>query len=1092
MKKYIISLLLMFSTFLYGANGVVDKDTVLDFEGITTDGSVQEIGDKYKEDYGITFSPGSLVVVDSDDGGTGNFANEEAPGHTIAFFTDAEHLIMNVEKGFTHGFSFYYSAIDYNGTVVVYVGLDVTGKPIGTLNLTTLTQLDEETQTDKGYYNVREQATAEFEGTAKSVSFAGVANKIGFDKISFNGTVPAVALDVSLSLEDITRDSSSDTSDTFKIKFENVKLLSDGSIIENFCYNYFFKVTDENNSSLGASQISYGDDGCLQDSNNKNQVEAFFDINFIDGTKNYFENGIVEICDRSTRECEEIKGIEDFSVYGTNFNIKYHAFSFPNGAWNKADRSNSNNIAYSALPIIDEYIKPLSHASLWDNIGWTKDYTVYIKDWLGVYVPTVKQNSEDSHGLCHGMAYASIANFNHSESLNVWGIGGDVKTEWTKQIKEHELKLKTSPRPFNADNIYSTYSNNDTESFKKIIYYFITQSSYLSRKLKGNWIGSYAFDKNIENEASRKFLIDLLKNGKPFSMRFSLAPKGGHAVVGTQLIRFNDTDKWYNYDNVYPDGYKYFLVNDNKSYTIENKNNTIRNSDSSILYTIKNFGGRFSDDPLNIYNIETKENESVARSITRNVDVDNETYEYNLFNHISLSLIGGRYLSVKEKTTNEALPLLPIIDNLEEGKAYSDNANIFSNKLYLPNTSIYEVTVQKDASFPFLKLFAKVPNENGEIEIINYENIQSSEDSDTVARFYVGVDNTDKSMKRDDGNDYAADYNQTMPLSITPVESLQASLLTTGVNLLWINTQHPNLKETVIVRKEGNESISPTDGTVLYTGLDENYLDTTIDNNKLYYYTAFSISETDEVSQATSVSTDTYKYSVYGTTAAADSVGITNVQATLLNSDNSSTISISTTDENGNYSFNNLTNGTYNVDYQHAFYQSISQEIKVEDVSFKADQTLVGLPYLAIEANNGFKIGSIESIYWDGKNISDEQVNIKLFRNDTWETIFENIDFADKSVKWRVTAPADENATLQISLVSDNTILTEKEVNIGNGSVNYDLNHDGKIDIVDIMQVASKWNSKQNDGKYELIFDFNNDGKIDIVDIMSIVSKWGL
>ena len=119
-------------------------------------------------------------------------------------------------------------------------------------------------------------------------------------------------------------------------------------------------------------------------------------------------------------------------------------------------------------------------------------------------------------------------------------------------------------------------------------------------------------------------------------------------------------------------------------------------------------------------------------------------------------------------------------------------------------------------------------------------------------------------------------------------------------------------------------------------------------------------------------------------------------------------------------------------------------------------------------------------------------MNIKLFRNNVWETLFKDVSFEDKSVKWRVTSPADENATLQVSLVSNNTVLAEKIVNIGDGSVNYDLNYDGKIDIIDIMQVASKWNSKLNDGKYELIFDFNNDGKIDIVDIMSIVSKWGL
>lgn len=1085
MKKLIISLLLIFSTFLYGSNGVVDKNTVLDFEDITPTGKSMEIADFYNEKYGIIFNGSAYVGGDKDDTdeGTGNFANEPKPGHTVASFLESDNLTMNVAKGFTNGFSFYYSSIEYDGNVTVYDGLDGTGKILETMQLSALGS-DEDGGDPNGSYNKWEVGKVSFDGTAKSVSFAGVANEMGFDKISFDGAPPAAALDVSLELEDITRDTITDFSDAFSdlfiIKFENVKLLSDGSKIENFCNKYSFKVIDENNEDLGAKQTK-----CTQDPKDFTKVKINFDINFIDGKKNYFENGIVKICDRETGECNPIDDIKNFSVYGTNFNIKHDAFSFENGKWLKALRKLvvTNNIARVTKTIADEYINEEHREELWNNVGWRGEIT-----W------------RNSVGLCYGMSHVSVAQFNHdiTDDSKIWGLGGNIKTEWAKQILEHETELKTKPIPLDTHALYQLNSNN-IEVMKKIIYYFSSQAWFHSRKTKGNWIGSYNswhWMFNISEE--RKYLMELLKDGKIFTMSLDYKKNknkiSSHAVTVTQLIKYNNNDKWYIYNNNVKDEYQYLIVVNNdynkfENYLIKDKNanNQYWNIDSIYVEA-----GVKGDDPLNIYNQNITTNKSVARAkeIARNVTP--KSYEYNLFNHISLSLIGGKYISVKEKTTNEVLPLLPIIDNLEEGKAYSYNANIFNNKLYLPNSSIYEVTVQKDASFPFLKLFAKIPNANGEIEIINYENIQSAEDSDTIARFYVGVANTDKSMKRDDGYDYSPDYNQTMPLTITPVKSLQASLLTIGVNLLWVNTQHPNLKNTVIVRKEGSAPLNQTDGTVLYTGLEESYLDDTIDNNKLYYYAAFSISTTDEVSQATSISIDTYKYSIYGKIVDANGASVANLKVTLLNADRSKTITISVTDKNGNYSFNNLTNGTYNVDYQHTFYQSISKEIIVEDKSLSSDLSVVGLPSLFMEANNGLKIGSIETIYWDGKNIENEQINIRLFRNNTWKILFSNIDFSDKSVKWRVTAPADENATLQISLVSDNSVLAEKDVNIGNGSVNYDLNYDGKIDIVDIMQVASKWNSKINDSRYDIVFDFNNDGKIDIVDIMKIVSKWGL
>ena len=56
---------------------------------------------------------------------------------------------------------------------------------------------------------------------------------------------------------------------------------------------------------------------------------------------------------------------------------------------------------------------------------------------------------------------------------------------------------------------------------------------------------------------------------------------------------------------------------------------------------------------------------------------------------------------------------------------------------------------------------------------------------------------------------------------------------------------------------------------------------------------------------------------------------------------------------------------------------------------------------------------------------------------------------------------------------------------------NHDLDRDGDVDVVDIMLVASRWNTKVGDVNYDARYDLNNDGKINIVDIMLEAAQWG-
>ena len=47
------------------------------------------------------------------------------------------------------------------------------------------------------------------------------------------------------------------------------------------------------------------------------------------------------------------------------------------------------------------------------------------------------------------------------------------------------------------------------------------------------------------------------------------------------------------------------------------------------------------------------------------------------------------------------------------------------------------------------------------------------------------------------------------------------------------------------------------------------------------------------------------------------------------------------------------------------------------------------------------------------------------------------------------------------------------------------------MDVVDIMMVASRWNTVEGQPGYDPACDMDNDGDIDVVDIMLVASHWG-
>jgi len=188
MKKSLLGLVAIasLSAPLVASSAVI----VLTFEGV---GDLNPVGEFYNggggPNYGVSFSPETLALVDSDEGGSGNFANEPSPS-TVMFFLEADEAILNIAAGFTTGFSFFYSAVEA-GSVRVYEGLNATGSLLASLNL--VAQFEDGCVGDPtGAYCNWTAVGVKFAGIARSIDFGGAANFIGFDDITFGSDRPGV------------------------------------------------------------------------------------------------------------------------------------------------------------------------------------------------------------------------------------------------------------------------------------------------------------------------------------------------------------------------------------------------------------------------------------------------------------------------------------------------------------------------------------------------------------------------------------------------------------------------------------------------------------------------------------------------------------------------------------------------------------------------------------------------------------------------------------------------------------------------------------------------------------------------------------
>jgi len=163
--------------------GLQSGEQVLDFYNGGTGGN----GSTGGANYGISFGSDSIACTDYDHNGCNTNLIPGGPGAQIVYFLSGPGDVMNVAGGFDTGFSFYYSAIAYTGTVTVYDGVDGTGNVLATLNLGLTPNAGDPACHGAGYCPFT-AAGVTFAGTARSVNFSGVADYIGFADITLGSS----------------------------------------------------------------------------------------------------------------------------------------------------------------------------------------------------------------------------------------------------------------------------------------------------------------------------------------------------------------------------------------------------------------------------------------------------------------------------------------------------------------------------------------------------------------------------------------------------------------------------------------------------------------------------------------------------------------------------------------------------------------------------------------------------------------------------------------------------------------------------------------------------------------------------------------
>jgi hypothetical protein len=233
--------------------------TLLNFEGL---GNLEAIGQFYSgspakssitgPNYGISFSGNAKAIINSGNGGTGNFTRDILP-NTVLFTLAGSELKLNVPAGFNEELSLDYSS-SAAGVITIYDGPEGTGAVLASKDILPLSLGLK--GVNGAYYDNWKRAKVKFPGTARSVVFTFAANQCAFDDILLGSETSghSKGIDV-ISTSSSKRSFASilttpgsqtekgklflDGSSSLQMNIGSSKSKTDGEVEEGSGYNYF-------------------------------------------------------------------------------------------------------------------------------------------------------------------------------------------------------------------------------------------------------------------------------------------------------------------------------------------------------------------------------------------------------------------------------------------------------------------------------------------------------------------------------------------------------------------------------------------------------------------------------------------------------------------------------------------------------------------------------------------------------------------------------------------------------------------------------------------------------------------------------------
>ena len=782
----------------------------------------------------------------------------------------------------------------------------------------------------------------------------------------------------------------------------------------------------------------------------------------------YIENVSFYLCngaDDNVNTCAQISGIPaDFSVYGTSFDVRTHAFNFENTEW-VGDAEAEKSVG-RAVEVVNENILDRLRFLLWDLL-----------------FPTWGSLSH-TEGVCYGMANSAIANFNHRGETS-WGYTRSDATdreEWRNAIVDHWPAGEARPstfKPFSADNInsdvYETYRPEKhwkVGGVRKAIYYHVAQPSFSSFPFASSyWVGEDAKAVKFSSSSEAQVINDLLKQGRLVSFGFSYSGYwmhdtgeytrwyGGHQAIVTELITWDNHRKYVIHDNYYPQyvieqawngpadnrQYGYYLewyVDDAADYPGSGQPfiSFVRTSDGNGGYKKSWQLSSVPDylqpgcatDSQNIYDLWDSSCLTAGARATllqaqeqAEPPVDNPTPD-----HIRVLVVGAGIDSVTDSATSQLVYPIPN-GEIVAGQAVITAGTLVSI-LYLPADGTYRVDITGNPHTSMLKAYVTIPNTDGTEGVVNYEHLDSGMPDAAHVYFFAGRGNTDKAARRSAGgtsDTYLPDSDSIIDARPLPPQNLKGIMEAGTVTLTWNNISGQSLDYVLLIRKTGGYPASTSDGDVVYQGGGESATDTGIVPGSIYYYAAYSVSGRGVASNPVFLKIDTLRFSIHGTVALGSGAGVQSAPITVKDAQGI-ILDVAATGIDGLYSLPNLPNGDYTLEATHASSDIASpvRTVTINGGNMQQDFTATLRPTLSILFDQP-RVVVDTSVYlpWAYRNVGNgETVSVTLYIGGVPQVVQSGIPIINGRIQWTAGQDAlGQDVTFRFSLDSDPSTFTD-------------------------------------------------------------------